>query len=434
MGLYQGTTSIGKNLFHTQNRGRFFALPDERQVFQISAKFFKTAGLTSTCVTSSQGDSMKAITRQAVSLFSFCCLILLACAPAAQAQVGAYYHIVGDSATDTLLTSPNPLPPVITVSVGGQLTLDMEDVNTSGPGAALTYGAFQPFAGGSENIFVETICRLPADPSCGGLQVWSLAPGFSTGFSSGGVAIVSFSNPGIYTFTVRLTNPILTFQVVVPLANSGNMVYAGVWQPNVPYAPNTIVHTGTLSAGFDFWLEANGSGSQGNSPTLGFGDWFHMAGPASGAGPAGPPGPPGPVGSTGPQGPMGLTGATGPQGPMGFPGLGFPGPQGPPGPRSFPTLAVASNLTVTATAPENCFFVDASAASWTISLPPAASVENGRVYMVKKMDSVTKHAVIINVQGGGQIENASSVSIMSPLRAMQFVSDGKGAWWVISSQ
>jgi hypothetical protein len=89
---------------------------------------------------------------------------------------------------------------------------------------------------------------------------------------------------------------------------------------------------------------------------------------------------------------------------------------------------------VNATAPENCFFVDASSASWTISLPPAASVENGRVYMVKKMDSAAKHAVIINVQGGGQIENAPSVSIMVPLRAMQFVSDGKGAWWIISSQ
>ena len=375
---------------------------------------------------------MKTITTQAVSLLSFCCLILVACAPAAQAQVGAYYHIVGNSANNTLVTNPNPLPPIITVSVGGQLTLDMEDVDPSGPGIALTYGNFQPFGGGSENIFMEKICRLPTDVNCGGLQVLSLLTVSHVGFGSGGVAIVSFSNPGIYTFDVGFENPLLFLQVVVPPGGSGNMVYANGWDPSILYAPNTIVHTGTLSAGFDFWLEANQAGSQGEPPALGFGDWFHMAGPASGAGPAGPPGPsgpPGPVGPTGPQGPMGFMGVTGPQGPM-----GFIGPQGLPGPRSFPTLAVASNLTVNATAPENSFFVDSSAASWTISLPPAASVENGRVYMVKKIDSATKHAVIINVQGGGQIENAPSVSIMVPLRAMQFVSDGKGAWWIISSQ
>lgn len=74
---------------------------------------------------------MKTIIRQAVSLLSFCCLILLACAPTAQAQVGAYYHIVGNSANDTLLTTPNPLPPVITVSVGGQLTQLMSFLSKS---------------------------------------------------------------------------------------------------------------------------------------------------------------------------------------------------------------------------------------------------------------------------------------------------------------
>jgi hypothetical protein len=372
---------------------------------------------------------MKIITRQAVSLFSFYCLILLTCAPAAQAQVGGYYHIMGNSANDTLVTTANPLPPVTTVSVGSQLTLDIEDVNTSGPGAILFYGLFQPFFGTpSETISIEKICRLPGDLNCGGLHAFSIFTGQSVVFSSGGLAVVTFSNPGIYTFTLGFIDPILTFQIVVLPASSGNMVYAGAWDPNVLYAPNTIVHTGAISA-FDFWLEANTSGSQGEEPGLGFGDWFHMAGPASGAGPAGPPGPPGPAGPTGPQGPMGFMGITGPQGPM-----GFMGPQGPPGPRSFPTLAIAADLTVNATAPENCFFVDSSAASWTISLPPAASVENGRVYVVKKVDSVPKHAVIINVQGGGQIENASSVSIMAPLRAMQFVSDGKGVWWVISGQ
>ncbi len=97
-------------------------------------------------------------------------------------------------------------------------------------------------------------------------------------------------------------------------------------------------------------------------------------------------------------------------------------------------MAVAANLTVNAAAAENCFLVDASAASHTISLPPASAVENGRIYVVKKMDSVSKHAVVINVQGNGPIENAASVSIMAPLRAMQFVSDGKSMWAVISSQ
>jgi hypothetical protein len=54
--------------------------------------------------------------------------------------------------------------------------------------------------------------------------------------------------------------------------------------------------------------------------------------------------------------------------------------------------------------------------------------------VVKKMDANTKHAVVVNVQGGGPIEGATSVSITTALRALQFVSDGKGAWVVISTQ
>jgi Collagen triple helix repeat (20 copies) len=368
---------------------------------------------------------VKTITKQAASLLSFCCLILLACTSAAQAQVGAYYHIVGNSANQTLVTTPNPLPPVITVSLGGQLTLDMEDINSE-PGASLLYGEFQPFNGGTETVFVEEICRLVTDPACsGGVGAHTLLSGNSFSVGSGGSIVVTFPSAGIYSFSAVFNSPVLTFQVVVPPAASGNMVYTGAWDPNVPYAPNTIVHTGTI-AGFDFWLEANTSGSLGNAPSLGFSDWFHIAGPASGTGPAGPPGP------MGPAGPAGATGVPGPQGPVGP--TGPMGLQGFPGPRSFPTLAIAANLTVNATAAQNCFLVDSSAASWTISLPPAASVENGRIYLVKKMDSVTKHAVVIDVQGNGTIENKASVSITTPLRAMQFVSDGKGVWWVISSQ
>jgi hypothetical protein len=83
---------------------------------------------------------------------------------------------------------------------------------------------------------------------------------------------------------------------------------------------------------------------------------------------------------------------------------------------------------------EDCFLVDANAATRTISLPPAASVENGRLYIVKKVDTNTKHSVIINVQGGGLVESATSVSIATALRALQFASDGKSNWWVVSTQ
>ena len=237
----------------------------------------------------------------------------------------------------------------------------------------------------------------------------------------------TFVNPAvIWTGTYDATRPYLLGDAVEYQGSA----YVKIATNNPPGAPS----------GNSDWMLLGGGAAGPQGPI----------GPTGATGPQGPiglTGATGPAGATGPQGPVGLTGATGPagaQGPQGATGLtGAPGPmgligpqgsQGTPGPRAFPTLVVAADLIVNAAAAENCFFVDASAGSRTISLPPAASVENGRIYIVKRMDSAAKRAVVIDVQGNGLIDNAASVSINSPLRAMQFVSDGKGMWLVISGQ
>ena len=367
---------------------------------------------------------MKILALWAPCVLALCCLFALACVPAAQGQdQGNYYHLVWDS-NGSLVTTPNPLPPAITLPQGGQLTLDLDD---SSFGIALGYLGFQPFGAGTGYISAELV--WPSGVTTTTLYAQTHVNPIAGGADN--IWILTFTDPGIYTLCVNCAlNGAVNWAVqVVVLPTSSTMLYDGIWDTALFYPPNAIVTTQTAT-GYNFWFEANPNGShQGQSaPTPGApGDWQQIG--TGGPGPQGPPGPTGPQGPAGPTGLTGLTGAQGPAGPMGLQGL-----QGPPGPRAFPTLAVAASLNVNPTAAQDCFLVDASASSWTISLPPAGNVENGRIYVVKKMDSVAKHAVVIDVQGGGLIENAASVSIMTPLRALQFVSDGKSKWWVVSSQ
>ncbi len=184
---------------------------------------------------------------------------------------------------------------------------------------------------------------------------------------------------------------------------------------------------------------------------------FACNGPAGGAGAAGAMGPQGPQGPTGAQGspgvqglpgltgPIGTTGATGvagapgavgavgPEGITGPTGAAGPaGAMGPAGPRAFPTLSVASNLSVSAASAQDCFLVDTTGAARTISLPAAATVENGHIYIAKKMDA-SPNAMIINVQGGGKIDGSSSLKVVLPWRSIELVSDGVSKWVVVSS-
>ena len=377
--------------------------------------------------------AIKAIAKQAAGLLVLCCLPLV-WTPPARAQAQLTYHMVYDVGTNptTELTSPDPLPLVITIAQGGQVSFHIEAFTGT---FSLPYPgdihllAFVPFSGGTGTIQVEWSGGIPTYQFT---QMQHLSVGGYSAVQGYSLSTLTFTDAGIYELRVGAdSSGSKTVQVIV-MPISANLIYDGLWNSSTFYPPNAVVVTQTAT-GYNFWFEANPNGSSPgqSSPTPGVpGDWQQI-----GTGAPGPQGPQGPIGLTGPTGP---TGATGPQGPIGLAGpqgpMGFTGPQGPAGPRAFPTLAVAANHIVDATNPANCFLADASAASLTISLPSASAVENGHIYLVKKVDSVTKHAVVINVQGNGLIDNAASVSINASLRAMQFVSDGKSNWWVASSQ
>lgn len=261
---------------------------------------------------------MKAKVRQAASLFALCCFMLLALTPAARAQTGATYQLTFDNNTNLLVNQPNPLANVISVTAGGQITFEVS-AQPGMPGVGgllLGYNSFQPSAaGGTGNVLVVRAID-------GSTRV--LMPGSAEYQQVTGVVFttsLSFTDVGMYQFYAGNNgNKVYPFTVAVLPAGSGNAVYAGNWDTSVFYPPNTIVNTGNTT-GIDFWIETNPNGSQNSVPTLGTGDWAHIAGPASGtAGPQGPPGPqgvPGPQGAPGAQGPIGLTGPKGAQGPAG---------------------------------------------------------------------------------------------------------------------
>jgi hypothetical protein len=150
--------------------------------------------------------------------------------------------------------------------------------------------------------------------------------------------VLTFSDPGVYTFQVgpNLSTPnppaLPVLHVVVlpptPSIMPGNTTFAGEADQTgtVFYPPNSIVTTGNLTTGFDWWIEANQNGT---SSTPGSGaDWDHIAGPPV-PGPPGPQGPDGAPGAIGPSGPAGTAGSAGAQGIPGIPGpAGIQGPIG----------------------------------------------------------------------------------------------------------
>jgi hypothetical protein len=292
---------------------------------------------------------MKAVTKHAASVFALGFLMLVLSSPAgaqtpeagraqtgppdvALGPTGATYHLIFNTqGSGYLVTNPNPLPAIVTLSQHGQLTLIFDGTPTPPPTIYLFSLAFQTAYGGSGNVFVE----VSAPPSPGGAAV--LVPGGSVS-SSFPNFILTFADMGTYTLQVGVDpSALITFKVVVLPAAAGYTTYAGSWDPLAFYPLNTIVSTSSGLTDLDFWIEANNNGTQ-TQPVQGANDWYHMSGPASGGptgpqGPQGPAGPIGPAGATGPQGPPGPAGATGAQGPAGTTGLTGPaGPQGLAGP------------------------------------------------------------------------------------------------------
>lgn len=270
---------------------------------------------------------MKVFAFRAKLLFALGCLAL-AHATTAQAQTEVSYQLMFDSTTGGLVTSPNPLPEFLTLSQGGQLTLFINTIFLTQP--TIQYGGFVPFSGGTGNVSLVTL-----EGPTGGLAVGG---SFVSDFETQVTWSLGFTDAGVYSFAVGMQGfPLVPFALVVLPSGTGNVIYAGFWNTNLFYPPNTIVATSDANGpnNFDFWLETNPFGSlPGSIPMLSpVGDWYHLSGPASAVpGPQGPQGPAGPAGPPGPQGPTGATGPTGAPGPTGAQGpMGLTGPQGNPG-------------------------------------------------------------------------------------------------------
>jgi hypothetical protein len=299
---------------------------------------------------------MKRVTRQALSLLSFCCFMLLALAPGARAQVGerplsiqgqtpiamsgARYAVLYDQ-LGNLNTTPNPIPPLISLAQGGQLALHFD--NPTGTYWVLPYPnywiqclGFNPTFNGTNGFVYVDFTGVPqfADFSV------QLAPG---GISwSGPSKDVAFTFKDAGTYSMRISgdgNQWTTFTVTVLPVGMGLTSFGGLYNQYVLYAPNTIVATGSSPSTYTFWLEANPLGSS-SLPQAGNPDWYQLGtglqgapgpqGPAGPAGATGPSGPAGPTGLAGPIGPPGPTGPAGPAGPVGA--VGPAGPIGPAGP------------------------------------------------------------------------------------------------------
>src|SRR5258706_12294235 len=80
--------------------------------------------------------------------------LALALAPAARAQTGAEFNLMYYSVDGTLFT-PNPFPPYVSISQGGQLVLNIDTTPDQPPEFYLTSGEFHPAFGGNGLVFVE---------------------------------------------------------------------------------------------------------------------------------------------------------------------------------------------------------------------------------------------------------------------------------------
>jgi hypothetical protein len=263
--------------------------------------------------------------------------------PPARAETGAHFSLIFSSVDQTLLTSPSPFPPFIALAPGGQVYLDIAGDPDRPNGIELYCDDFAAsFPGGqgvTGNIFFEGFF-----PGAGGDGDIGLLLPQTAVTSSNLSSALTFKDLGSYTLSIGVdSGPRATFHVVVLPAGSAATTFAGSWDASIFYPPGSIVTTGAIFTGLDFWLEANGSGSSVTPPALGASDWYHISGPAAPS-PAGATGPTGATGPSGPTGSSGATGATGPTGPTGSTGpTGLQGEAGPITPGSVVMLPAAGS-------------------------------------------------------------------------------------------
>ncbi len=93
---------------------------------------------------------------------------------------------------------------------------------------------------------------------------------------------------------------------------------------------------------------------------------------------------------------------------------------------AFSIVSTSSDLMLTDT--HHTVLVDASGGSITITLPSASGI-NGRVYIVKKIDS-SSNAVVVQAQTGQTIDGMSSVSLTNRFATIAVQAYG-GNWYII---
>jgi hypothetical protein len=250
--------------------------------------------------------------------------LMILTAPQARAQnPAAVYDLVFVSDTGVLST-PNPFPPLLSLAKGGQIFFRVNFRPGQGAGIAGTpemQFAFQPPVPGPSGCSYFDVPDTPDDFQQD--RTATFCPPSSVSLPPPFTYYMSFQDVGIYTLDFGIQSgsffsKVATLHVAVLPSTATSATFADAWDATLTYPRNTIVTTGNLTTGFDWWIEANPNGT---SSTPGSGaDWDHIAGPPV-------PGPPGP------QGPDGAPGAVGPAGPAGAQGIpGIPGPAGIQGP------------------------------------------------------------------------------------------------------
>ena len=234
----------------------------------------------------------------------------LAHAPRAEAQMSTEYTVAFQFNNDHPMI-PNPVPPVVTLSQGGQLRLRVDGVSSQ----SIFWVGEQTFTSPFPNV-QPYFPGVPGYVDCETITVDNASVDAADGLhplglcslnADSGTFVLTFHDAGTYTIGLGPTPTFTmtyTFQVDVLATGggfAGHVVYAGPWTPNVFYPLNTMVSTGSVLTGQDFWIETNSAGTTntpGEGGVAGF-DWYHI-GPTNTAGPQGPAGAPGPMGPAGP--------------------------------------------------------------------------------------------------------------------------------------
>ena len=96
---------------------------------------------------------------------------------------------------------------------------------------------------------------------------------------------------------------------------------------------------------------------------------------------------------------------------------------------SFETTAVASNLTIGSSDTYVYLIVDTTV-SRTITLPLAANVSDGRIYIIKDSSGSSEtYNITINTQGSDTIDGSSSQTLDSNYGTWMIVGDGTSSWY-----